>query len=643
VVWVQSPGIIHVDGTVSAKGEPGYNHNGSGSGGSIYLTCDTFEGGASGSLSARGGDIINALPYSNTHGGAGGGGRIAIYRRTDTFTGQVTAGGGAGYSGGGYAGATGTVVRTTDPNVTYVFLTVAASPAVQRDTPSPFYGVNGFTQGSFITNSVTSPADESNGVRYACMGWTLTNDLGLYESGVTTQKVVEMATNATLTWIWTNVYQLTTLAATNGSLQADCSGWYTNATQVSVTAIPNSGYYFLQWSGDWPPNSWTSNPLTVTMDQPRTLIAHFASNTPGSKVWSGTGNWYSNFANWNPPGAPGTGDTVVVGAGTATLTDPMTVQSLTITNTGVVQARGALARYDLTVQGSVFLSGSSAALTVTNANLLVGGNLSLTNGGTLRLGSGPTNGVAPEYGGLLGVTGSIGVASVSTIYLSSDPTNGGSTKILAGNVVLNGGKINADAAGWQGGTASHTEGYGPGHGHFGTYGGGAGYGADGGDALLHSGSKGVAYGTNTVPTLPGSGGGYNATTANGSGRGGGLIWLVTPGAVTLGGTMTANGGDGQPHNGAGSGGGIYIECDTLAGDASGWLKAKGGGVPGTNPGGGNGAGGRIAVRLMHLRWSYTNQVDVSGGTNGTQTYMYGGDGTVYWNITAPPGTIVLVR
>ena len=107
--------------------------------------------------------------------------------------------------------------------------------------------------------------------------------------------------------------------------------------------------------------------------------------------------------------------------------------------------------------------------------------------------------------------------------------------------------------------------------------------------------------------------------------------------------VAANGEDAQPHAGAGSGGGIYLQCDTLAGDASGWLYAKGGVAVGANPGGGSGGGGRIAVDCRWLRWRYTNQVDVSGGTNSAFAYQIGQPGTVYWNITGPHGSSFVIR
>jgi len=49
---------------------------------------------------------------------------------------------------------------------------------------------------------------------------------------------------------------------------------YDTGTQVSVTAIPNSGYQFSEWSGNV---FGTSNPITITMDEDKSVTAHFTA------------------------------------------------------------------------------------------------------------------------------------------------------------------------------------------------------------------------------------------------------------------------------------------------------------------------------------------------------------------------------
>ncbi len=94
-------GFMVSDGTVGSG-------SGGGSGGSISLSCNTFEG--TGIVRANGGSTTDGAM------GSGGGGRIAVYSRFDTFTGAILVDPGTI----GFPGNTGTIVR----NVTH---TVAGS------------------------------------------------------------------------------------------------------------------------------------------------------------------------------------------------------------------------------------------------------------------------------------------------------------------------------------------------------------------------------------------------------------------------------------------------------------------------------------------------------------------------------------
>ncbi|MEI6972968.1 MAG: hypothetical protein WCL44_15800, partial [bacterium] len=90
-----------LNGMLNANGSIGVA--GAGAGGSIYLRCNSLRG-STGILKANGGDC-------NTAGGAGGGGRIAVYRLTDTTAGLLTVsaeGGAAGFAH--LAGGKGSIV-----------------------------------------------------------------------------------------------------------------------------------------------------------------------------------------------------------------------------------------------------------------------------------------------------------------------------------------------------------------------------------------------------------------------------------------------------------------------------------------------------------------------------------------------------
>ena len=67
-------------------------------------------------------------------------------------------------------------------------------------------------------------------------------------------------------------YTLTT-SATNGSISLNPPAGFTHTgTVVTVTAIPNSGYAFGNWSGNL---SGSVNPMTITMNGNKSVTANF--------------------------------------------------------------------------------------------------------------------------------------------------------------------------------------------------------------------------------------------------------------------------------------------------------------------------------------------------------------------------------
>ncbi|MFA5032464.1 MAG: FG-GAP-like repeat-containing protein [bacterium] len=84
-----SANVITIDGIVSANGEAGYKYSsgyagGAGSGGSIFISCDSLKG--EGNIEANGNDGAN---NTQADGGGSAGGRIALIRNVETFTGNV--------------------------------------------------------------------------------------------------------------------------------------------------------------------------------------------------------------------------------------------------------------------------------------------------------------------------------------------------------------------------------------------------------------------------------------------------------------------------------------------------------------------------------------------------------------------------
>ncbi len=83
--------VFTINGTISANGANGISYAGGGSGGGIYIRCNTLDG--AGSIRADGGN-------SSSGGGGGGGGRIAVRCLFTRYLGTCSVTNGTGYQPG---------------------------------------------------------------------------------------------------------------------------------------------------------------------------------------------------------------------------------------------------------------------------------------------------------------------------------------------------------------------------------------------------------------------------------------------------------------------------------------------------------------------------------------------------------------
>ena len=169
--------------------------------------------------------------------------------------------------------------------------------------------------------------------------WTITIELGNDPAtGSGTNEVMTQTNNAVLTWLWTTNYQLTSSSAGNGAVGGSTNGFYGIGSPVSVTATPSLGYYFAGWTGDTAAGN-TSNPtLNLTMDQARSVVAHFALSQETLTIVSahGTGtppvgvytNGYGSVLTNTISGVQIVGGTQYVATGW-TLTGTMTIANNT--------------------------------------------------------------------------------------------------------------------------------------------------------------------------------------------------------------------------------------------------------------------------------------------------------------------------
>lgn len=484
-------------------------------------------------------------------------------------------------------------------------LVVAGDPGAYG-TPQPqHYGTTiGIAADSILTNSVTTPADAANGLRHACIGWRLTDESEtLVDADVTAQAVFTLTANRILTWSWTNEYELVVAAGPNGSVNSGAvDGWYTQAAHAAgITATADSGYRFQRWIGNVPEANLTNNPLTLVMNQPRPIQAEFASISGESKTWAGNGVW-SDYGNWDPPGAPGPHDTITIASGNLLLPAARTVKAATVSSGSTV----------------VFTNWSTALMAV--QDVVIAGTLTLP----------------PPF--------------------RCDTEMSNRVWIVCRDFTLAAGGV-IDVVGK--GYFTHT-GPGKGGGWGSNHGSGAGHGGCGGASDTAAG--GSIYGVSQAPVMPGSGGG--GTYDHLAGHGGGVVWIDASRDVVINGTLAANGGGGGTYNGGGAGGSIFIIADhSFAGGATGSMRAAGGkrGSGYTNLGGG--AGGRIAiwhgsmdpadrihllaggeVKRMETTESLLTYLGMATADAATLSYAPPEDGTVIFLRVAPlAGTIFLLR
>lgn len=341
---------------------------------------------------------------------------------------------------------------------TNFWLSIVGS-AANYGVPGPLgYGTHrDIADGTWVTNGVATPADEAAGTRHACLGWDLRYATGtpIAHDG-STQAVFQMqADSLVLRWNWTNEYYLSVTANSNGTASTSVPGWYTNGLETQAEATPDPGAVFLQWTGDVPAGGQTNNPLSLTMDQPRTIQAQFSTNPSSElKQWTGVGNWTSR-TNWSPAGMPGPEDDVLIKSGSVTLSDPVRVASLAITNATLTFFRWTTqltASSNVTIRkgGVVTCVGGFLNEGMSNRVAIACSNLTIQAGGAINVaGCGYKGGYGnTEAAQGPGASGSYGGRSVGPTYGTPEaadlPGSGGMGRI-AGNSFAGG---NGGGAAW---------------------------------------------------------------------------------------------------------------------------------------------------------------------------------------------------
>ncbi len=79
----------------------------------------------------------------------------------------------------------------------------------------------------------------------------------------------------TLVALETPVYTVTAAVNPEGSGTVEGIGSYQEGSVIQLTAASSTGWCFVEWNGDVPPGQETVNPVTITVDAGKAVIAHF--------------------------------------------------------------------------------------------------------------------------------------------------------------------------------------------------------------------------------------------------------------------------------------------------------------------------------------------------------------------------------
>jgi Divergent InlB B-repeat domain len=163
----------------------------------------------------------------------------------------------------------GSATITTSPSGLTV--TAAGTGCVSGTYTSPATLI--WTPGSSCTLTVTPP-QASAGTEYTV----------LWQDGTTTttDSVIAPTTSAVYSATFTTNYELTTTAGTGGSVTP--GGYIPAGTNATIAATPNTGYYFVNFTGT---TESTSNPLILTMNSPQSITANFAAQIAPTVTFTG--------------------------------------------------------------------------------------------------------------------------------------------------------------------------------------------------------------------------------------------------------------------------------------------------------------------------------------------------------------------
>jgi uncharacterized repeat protein (TIGR02543 family) len=186
-------------------------------------------------------------------------------------------------------------------------------------TGSGWYNSGSSTQAIILSNIVSGEV----GTQYVFSGWT-----GDASGSGSTSNTITMTSPKTATATWTTQYQLTFAVTPSGSASTTPTGTnlWIDSGPLSISAIPNSGYSFSQWtanSGSITFSNPSSMSTTADVNGPGTITASLASNPTPTPPPTSSGSSSSNSSSSSstptasPTPTPSPGSTSTIQATTS--------------------------------------------------------------------------------------------------------------------------------------------------------------------------------------------------------------------------------------------------------------------------------------------------------------------------------------
>jgi uncharacterized repeat protein (TIGR01451 family) len=146
-------------------------------------------------------------------------------------------------------------------------------------SPNPIVGDHWYDEGEVINASVESPAEQSDGSRYRCIGWSGTGSVPTV--GSSTEIVFDLTAPSSIEWSWKTQYYLTVLTDPADFDNPSGDGWYDEGTPATISVVSPTGgdtvstrYRFQSWTGADIADE-TAASTAILMNAPKTATAVF--------------------------------------------------------------------------------------------------------------------------------------------------------------------------------------------------------------------------------------------------------------------------------------------------------------------------------------------------------------------------------